>query len=69
MQRRRNRGGAGIDHMTLDAVERYGATRLLDELISDLKDGRLSTAPSSSGLHSEGRWTRATVEVVDSSGA
>jgi group II intron reverse transcriptase/maturase len=36
-QVRRNRGAAGIDRITLDAVERYGVTRLLDELTSDLR--------------------------------
>jgi group II intron reverse transcriptase/maturase len=35
-QVRRNRGAAGIDRITLADVERYGVTRLLDELAADL---------------------------------
>jgi RNA-directed DNA polymerase len=36
---RRNRGAAGIDQQTITDVERYGVTRLLDELAADLRDG------------------------------
>jgi group II intron reverse transcriptase/maturase len=36
---RANRGAAGIDRQTLADVERYGISRLLDELAVDLKDG------------------------------
>jgi group II intron reverse transcriptase/maturase len=36
-QVRRNRGAAGIDRITLVDVERYGVTRLLDELAADLR--------------------------------
>lgn len=36
---RANRGAAGIDRTTIADVERYGVTRLLDELAADLKDG------------------------------
>ena len=37
VQVRRNDGAAGIDRVTLDAVEEYGVIRLLDELITDLR--------------------------------
>ncbi len=37
-QVRRNRGAAGIDRVTLAMVEQYGAARLLDELVIDLRD-------------------------------
>jgi group II intron reverse transcriptase/maturase len=36
---RANRGAAGIDRQTLADVERYGVTRLLDELAADLRGG------------------------------
>jgi len=36
-QVRANRGAAGIDRVTICAVERYGESRLLDELATDLK--------------------------------
>jgi RNA-directed DNA polymerase len=36
---RANRGAAGIDRQTIADVERYGVSRLLDELAADLKDG------------------------------
>ncbi|MGQ0803679.1 MAG: group II intron reverse transcriptase/maturase [Actinomycetota bacterium] len=42
----RNRGAAGIDHITLAEVERHGHARLLDELASDLKDGRYRPLPA-----------------------
>jgi RNA-directed DNA polymerase len=37
---RANRGAAGIDKQTIADVERYGVTRLLDELVVELKEGR-----------------------------
>jgi RNA-directed DNA polymerase len=37
---RANRGAAGIDRQTIADVERYGVSRLLDELAADIKDGR-----------------------------
>ena len=40
VQVRRNNGAAGIDRVTLEAVEQYGVSRLLDELVTDLKDGK-----------------------------
>lgn len=36
---RANRGAAGIDQETIADVEQYGVSRLLDELVADLKDG------------------------------
>jgi RNA-directed DNA polymerase len=43
---RRNNGAAGIDGTTLEAVEQYGVSRLLDELVTDLKDGRWRPVPA-----------------------
>ena len=37
---RRNRGAAGIDGVTLATVEEYGVTRLLDELVTELRERR-----------------------------
>lgn len=37
-QVRRNRGAAGIDHITLAQVEQYGVARLLDELAAHPED-------------------------------
>jgi len=45
-QVRANRGAAGIDRITLADVERYGITRLLDELAADLRDGRYRPLPA-----------------------
>jgi RNA-directed DNA polymerase len=45
-QVRRNRGAAGIDRQTIDEVERYGASRMLDELASDLKAGDWRPLPA-----------------------
>ena len=38
-QVRANRGAAGIDRVTLAAVELSGVERLLDELAADVKEG------------------------------
>jgi RNA-directed DNA polymerase len=43
---RANRGAAGIDQTTIADVERYGVTRLFDELAADLKDGRWRPLPA-----------------------
>jgi group II intron reverse transcriptase/maturase len=43
---RANRGAAGIDKQTIADVERYGVSRLLDELAADLKDGRWRPLPA-----------------------
>ena len=45
-QVRRNRGAAGIDRTTIDDVERYGVSRLLDELAADLKAGSWRPLPA-----------------------
>ena len=43
---RANRGAAGIDRETIADVERYGVSRLLDELAADLKDGSYRPLPA-----------------------
>jgi group II intron reverse transcriptase/maturase len=43
---RANRGAAGIDQATIADVERYGVSRLLDELAADLKDERWRPLPA-----------------------
>jgi RNA-directed DNA polymerase len=45
-QVRANRGAAGIDRVTLTAVEQYGVDRLLDELSVDLKAGSYRPLPA-----------------------
>jgi RNA-directed DNA polymerase len=45
-QVRANRGAAGIDRVTLAAVEQYGVGRLLDELTVDLKEGSYRPLPA-----------------------
>lgn len=42
---RANRGAAGVDGLTLEAVEDYGVGRLLDELARDLRAGTYRPAP------------------------
>jgi group II intron reverse transcriptase/maturase len=42
---RRNRGAAGVDAMTLAAVEGYGVARMLDDLRHDLQTGRYRPQP------------------------
>ncbi|MDP2754931.1 MAG: group II intron reverse transcriptase/maturase [Nitrospirota bacterium] len=42
---RRNRGAAGVDAMTLEAVREYGVERLLAELQHDLKTGKYRPQP------------------------
>jgi RNA-directed DNA polymerase len=41
----RNRGAAGVDRITLEAVEVYGVARMLDELARDLRAGTYRPAP------------------------
>jgi group II intron reverse transcriptase/maturase len=43
---RRNRGAAGIDHITLADVEEYGIDRLLGELVADLEERRYQPLPA-----------------------
>jgi len=45
-QVRANRGAPGIDWSTIADVERYGVSRMLDELAADLKDGRWRPLPA-----------------------
>lgn len=42
---RANRGAAGVDKMTLAAVEDYGVHRMIDELAVDLRAGKYRPAP------------------------
>ncbi len=42
---RANRGAAGVDAITLSAVEDYGVERMLDELARDLRAGTYRPAP------------------------
>lgn len=43
---RRNDGAPGIDKTTLADVEEYGVVRLLEELPSDLREGRYRPLPA-----------------------
>ena len=43
---RRNRGAAGIDHVSLADAEEYGVSRLLGELAAELKEGRYRPLPA-----------------------
>jgi RNA-directed DNA polymerase len=43
---RSNNGAPGIDQTTLAAVGEYGVTRLLDELASELREGRYRPLPA-----------------------
>jgi RNA-directed DNA polymerase len=43
---RENKGGAGVDRITLVAVEDYGVDRMLRELRGDLLSGRYRPAPA-----------------------
>jgi RNA-directed DNA polymerase len=43
---RQNRGAAGVDRITLVAVEDYGVDRMLRELRGDLQSGRYRPAPA-----------------------
>src|SRR2546422_10986425 len=45
-QVRANRGAAGIDRVTLAAIEQHGVDRLLGELAADLKDGSYRPLPA-----------------------
>lgn len=42
----RNKGASGIDRITVDQVTEYGVTRLLDELASELREGRYRPLPA-----------------------
>jgi RNA-directed DNA polymerase len=43
---RMNNGAPGIGKTTLGQVEEYGVTRLLDELASELREGRYRPMPA-----------------------
>src|SRR6266567_3454043 len=43
---RANKGAAGIDRQTIADVERYGIAKLLDELATDLREGRWRPLPA-----------------------
>jgi group II intron reverse transcriptase/maturase len=43
---RLNDGAPGVDKITLDRVEQYGVVRLLDELVTELKEGRYRPLPA-----------------------
>ncbi|MGH3533056.1 MAG: group II intron reverse transcriptase/maturase [Mycobacterium sp.] len=43
---RKNKGAAGVDRVTLVAVEEYGVDRMLRELRGDLRSGRYRPAPA-----------------------
>jgi len=42
----RNQGAPGVDRTTLEQVKEYGVTRLLDELASELREGRYRPLPA-----------------------
>jgi group II intron reverse transcriptase/maturase len=42
----RNGGAPGIDQTTIDDIEEYGVTRLLDELEAELREGRYRPLPA-----------------------
>jgi RNA-directed DNA polymerase len=42
---RANRGAAGVDGLTLEAVEEYGVHRMLDELAEHLRAGTYRPTP------------------------
>ncbi|MGH3848642.1 MAG: group II intron reverse transcriptase/maturase, partial [Pseudonocardiaceae bacterium] len=42
---RANRGAAGVDRLTLEAVEEYGVQRMIDELAADLRVGNYRPSP------------------------
>jgi len=43
---RRNRGAAGIDHVSLADAGEYGVSRLLGELAAELREGRYRPLPA-----------------------
>ena len=54
---RQNRGAAGVDRVTLVAVEDYGVDRMLRELRRDLREGRVSPGAGAAGGDPETtRW-------------
>ena len=54
---RENKGAAGVDRITLVAVEEYGVDRMLRELRCDLRDGSVSSrAGQACGDPETTRW-------------
>ncbi|WP_280118980.1 reverse transcriptase domain-containing protein [Gordonia polyisoprenivorans] len=45
-QVQRNQGASGIDRITVDRVNEYGVTRLLDELAAEVREGRYRPLPA-----------------------
>jgi len=45
-QVRRNRGAAGVDQVTIAAVEQYGVDRLLDEVAAEVRERRYRPLPA-----------------------
>jgi len=54
-QVRRNRGAAGIDRVTLADVERYGVSRLLDELAAEVAGQTYRPLPAPAGVDTQAR--------------
>ncbi len=42
----RNQGASGVDRITVEQVKEYGVTRLLDELSTELREGRYRPLPA-----------------------
>jgi RNA-directed DNA polymerase len=42
----RNQGASGVDRITVEQVKEYGVTRLLDELATELREGRYRPLPA-----------------------
>ena len=64
---RANAGAAGVDGQTIKDVERRGVEGFLEELATELREGRVSAATSAAGADPEGR--REAAPVGDSDGA
>ena len=65
---RQNNGAPGIDKVTLAQVEEYGATRLLGELASELREGRYRPLPAGGCSYLSRVRLRASKAAVDSLG-
>jgi hypothetical protein len=52
---RRNDGAGSIDRIAPDAVEGYGVTRILDALVTDLREDRWHPMPVPAGIHTQVR--------------
>ena len=59
------KGAAGIDQQTIADIERYGVSRLLDELATDLRDGSYRALPARRVFHSEARHGGRAETAVD----